>query len=154
MLITSDVAAIVVGYAAATIIQQFVRPVADTTLRDEMWFALFVVPVWVLMMGANHLFLARAVHEFGEELRRLVVSGLMAIGFLVAVLFLAQYGPLSRLWVGLLFVCVTSSLVGSRLLARRVFATMRREGRIRRPVIIVGTGCEAVSLLHATEASS
>jgi len=151
LLIASDVAAIVVGYTVATVIQQMVRPVADTTLRDEIWFAAFMIPVWVLMMGANHLFLARAVSRFGEEFRRLVVSGLMAIGFLVAVLFLAQYQVLSRLWVGLLFVSVTLSLVGSRLLARRAFARLRRDGRIRRPVIIVGTGCEAVSLLHATE---
>jgi hypothetical protein len=55
------------------------------------------------------------------------------------------------LWVALLFVCVTSSLVISRLFARRVFNKLRRDGRIRRPVIIVGTGSEAVSLLHATQ---
>ncbi len=151
LLIASDVVAIVVGYAAATVIQQMVNPVPGATLRDEVLFATFMVPIWVLMMGANNLFLARAVSRFGEELRRLFVSGLMATGFLVAVLFLAQYDLLSRLWVGLLFVCVTSSLVASRLLARQMFATLRRQGRIRRPVIIVGTGCEAISLLHATQ---
>jgi exopolysaccharide biosynthesis polyprenyl glycosylphosphotransferase len=66
-------------------------------------------------------------------------------------LFIAQYSALSRLWIGLLFVCVTASLATSRLIARRVFNNLRRNGRIRRPVIIVGTGCEAVSLLHATQ---
>ncbi len=151
LLIASDVAAIVVGYVLATVIQQLVRPVSDTTLRDEILFAGFIVPIWVVMMGANNLFLARAVCQFSEELRRLFVAGLAATGFLVGVLFLAQYGELSRLWVGLLLVCVTSSLVASRLLARRVFAKLRREGRIRRPVIIVGTGSEAISLLQATE---
>ncbi len=74
-----------------------------------------MVPIWVLMMGANNLFLARAVAGSERSCGGLFVSGLMATGFLVAVLFLAQYGQLSRLWVGLLFVCVTSSLVGSRL---------------------------------------
>jgi len=151
LLITSDVVAIVVGFALATVIQQLVKPVSAATLRDEIWFAALMVPVWVLMMGANSLFLARAVSQFGEELRRLVVSSSMAVGFLVAVLFLAQYTALSRLWIGFVFVCVTSSLVGSRLLARRAFARMRHTGQIRRPVIIVGTGSEAVSLLHATQ---
>jgi len=151
LLIASDVVAIVVGYAAATAIQQLVRPVSEATLRDELLFAVFVVPIWVLVMGANNLFLARAVSRFGEELRRLVVSGLMATGFLVAVLFLAQYNELSRLWVALLFTCVTASLVVSRLLVRRRFSKLRREGRIRRPVIIVGTGPEAMSLLQTTQ---
>ncbi len=151
LLIASDVAAIGVGYATATAIQQIVKPVSNATLQDEALFAVFMVPIWVLMMAAQNLFLARAVSRFGEELRRLLVSGLMATGFLVAVLFLAQYGELSRLWVALLFVCITSSLVASRLFARHVFNKLRREGRIRRPVIIVGTGSEAVSLLHATQ---
>ena len=150
LLIASDVVAIVVGYVVATAIQQLVKPVPDATLRDEALFAAFIVPIWVVMMGANNLFLARAVSRFGEELRRLLAAGLMASGFLVAVLFIAQYDELSRLWVGLLFVCVTSSLVASRLFARRIFNNLRRDGRIRRPVIIVGTGSEAVSLLHAT----
>jgi FlaA1/EpsC-like NDP-sugar epimerase len=136
---------------ACDAIQQLVRPVSDATLRDEVLFAVFMVPIWVLMMGANNLFLARAVSRFEEELRRLLVSGLMATGFLVGVLFLAKYEELSRLWVALLFVCVTSSLVASRLFARHVFNKLRRDGRIRRPVIIVGTGSEAVSLLHATQ---
>ncbi len=150
LLIASDVAAIVFGYVAATSIQQLVKPVPAATVEDEMLFALFVVPTWVLMMGANNLFLARAVSRFGEELRRLLVAGLMATGFLVAVLFLAQYDQLSRLWVGLLFVCVTGSLVASRLCARWIFTKLRRQGRIQRPVIIVGTGSEAISLLEAT----
>jgi exopolysaccharide biosynthesis polyprenyl glycosylphosphotransferase len=151
LLIASDMVAITFGYVVATVIQHLVKPVSGETLRDEVLFSLFVLPIWVMMMGANNLFLARAVSRFEEELRRLLVSGLLATGFLVAVLFLAQYEDLSRLWVTLLFVCVTSALVVSRLMARRVFNKLRRDGRIRRPVVIVGTGSEAVSLLHATE---
>ena len=111
MLIASDVVAIVVGMVVATVIQQLVEPVPDFILRDEALFAAIMVPIWVLMMGANHLFLARAVSQFAEEMRHLLMAGLMSVGFLLAVLFIAQYGELSRLWVGLLFVCVTASLV-------------------------------------------
>jgi hypothetical protein len=151
LLIASDVVAIIVGMVVATVIQQLVEPVPDFILRDEVLFAAIMVPIWVLMMGANHLFLARAVSRFAEEMRRLMMAGLMSIGFLLAVLFISQYGELSRLWVGLLLVCVTGALATSRLLARRVFQTLRRRGRLRRPVIIVGTGGDAVSLLHATQ---
>ena len=150
-LIASDVVAIAVGVVAASTLQQLVNPVQRDILVDEALVALVVVPIWILMMGANQLFLARAISRFGEELRRLISAGLMSIGFLLAVLFGAQYGSLSRLWVALLFVCVTSSLAVSRLVARRVFNNLRREGRISRPVIIVGTGSDAISLLHAAQ---
>ena len=151
LLIASDVVAIIVGFVVATVVQQLLKPVSSDILHDEMLFSMIVVPIWVLMMGANNLFLARAVSQFAEEFRHLLMAGLMATGFLVGVLFIAQYDMLSRLWIGLLFVCVTASLVASRLIARRIFNNLRRNGRIRRPVIIVGTGCEAVSLLHATQ---
>jgi exopolysaccharide biosynthesis polyprenyl glycosylphosphotransferase len=150
-LIASDVLAIVVGVVAATTVQQLLNPVTQEILMEEALLGLVIVPVWILMMGANQLFLARAISRFGEELRRLMTAGLMAIGFLLAVSFGAQYGSLSRLWVGLLLICVTSSLAVSRLVARRVFNNLRREGRISRPVIIVGTGTDAISLLHAAQ---
>jgi exopolysaccharide biosynthesis polyprenyl glycosylphosphotransferase len=150
-LIASDVAAIVVGVVVATTAQQFLNPVPQDLLVDEALLGLAMVPIWILMMGANQLFLARAISRFGEELRRLMTAGLMAIGFLLAVLFGAQYGSLSRLWVGLLFVCVTGTLAVSRFVARRVFNKLRRQGRISRPVIIVGTGTDAISLLHAAQ---
>jgi exopolysaccharide biosynthesis polyprenyl glycosylphosphotransferase len=150
-LIASDVLAIVVGVVAATTVQQLLNPVTQEILIEEALLGLVIVPVWILMMGANQLFLARAISRFGEELRRLMTAGLMAIGFLLAVSFGAQYGSLSRLWVGLLLICVTSSLAVSRLVARRVFNNLRREGRISRPVIIVGTGTDAISLLHAAQ---
>lgn len=151
LLVASDLLAIVVGVVLATALQQLIKPVERHILVDEAILALVIVPIWVLMMGANQLFLARAISRFGEELRHLLMAGLMAVGFLVAVTFVAQYSALSRLWVALLFVCVTGSLVMSRLIARRVFHRLRREGRISRPVIIVGTGTDAVSLLHATQ---
>jgi exopolysaccharide biosynthesis polyprenyl glycosylphosphotransferase len=150
-LIVSDIVAITIGMVVATVIQQILRPVPSGILSDEILFAVIIVPIWVLMMGANHLFLARAISEFGEELRRLLMAGLMTTGFLVAVLFIAKYDELSRLWVGLLFVCVTASLVVSRLIARRVFNSLRQSGRICRPVVIVGTGADAVSLFEATQ---
>ena len=150
-LIATDVAAIVVGVVVATTAQQLLNTVPQDLLVDEALLGVVMVPIWILMMGANQLFLARAISRFGEELRRLITAGLMAIGFLLAALFGAQYGSLSRLWVGLLFVCVTGTLAVSRLVARRVFNNLRREGRISRPVIIVGTGTDAISLLHATQ---
>ncbi len=150
-LIASDVMAIIVGTILALVGQQIFKPVPMDIRNEELWLTVVIVPIWVLMMGANHLFLARAISRFGEEFRHLLMAGVMSTGFLVAVSFLAQYRELSRLWVGLLFVCVTASLVVSRLIARRVFSNLRRTGRISRRVIIVGTGSDAVSLLHATQ---
>ena len=65
LLIASDVLAIVIGVVAATGIQQAVNPVPRAILVDEMLLGVVIVPIWILMMGANQLFLARAIGRFG-----------------------------------------------------------------------------------------
>ena len=151
LLIASDVLAISIGVAVATGLQHLIRPVSGEMVVEEALLALVIVPLWVLIMGANHLFTARAITRFGEEMQHLFIAGLLSIGVLVAAAFAMQYSVLSRLWVGLLFCCVMATLVASRIVARHVFKRLRASGRVSRPVIIVGTGSEAISLLHTTQ---
>ena len=151
LLIASDVLAITVGIVVATGLQYLIRPVPNHILLEEALLALVIVPLWAVMMGANHLFIARAITQFGEEMRHLFMAGMLTIGVLVAASFVMQYSLLSRLWVGLLFVCVMASLATSRIIARQVFKRLRASGRVSRPVIIVGTGTDAISLLHTTQ---
>ncbi|MGA7758887.1 MAG: hypothetical protein WCA57_13695, partial [Ilumatobacteraceae bacterium] len=88
-LIASDVMAIIVGTILALVVQQIFNPVPADIRNEELWLTVVIVPIWVLMMGVNHLFLARAISRFGEEFRRLLMAGVMSTGFLVAVSFLA-----------------------------------------------------------------
>ena len=151
LLIASDALAIGIGVALATGLQSLIRPVPVDILARGGASRPGDRSVWVLMMGANHLFIARAITRFGEEMQHLFMAGLLSIGVLVAASFVMQYSVLSRLWVGLLFVCVMATLVASRIVARQIFKRLRASGRISRPVIIVGTGSEAISLLHTTQ---
>ena len=151
LLIASDALAIGIGIAVATGLQYLIKPVSAETLAEEALLALVIVPLWLLMMGANRLFTARAITRFGEEMQHLFMAGLLSVGVLVAASFVMQYSMLSRLWVGLLFVCVMATLVASRIVARHIFKRLRASGRISRPVILVGTGSEAISLLHTTQ---
>jgi exopolysaccharide biosynthesis polyprenyl glycosylphosphotransferase len=151
LLIASDVVAVTFGFVVAMALQQVLRPVERETLVDEALLSLLIVPLWIVMMGVNHLFLARAISRFGEEARRIVTASAVTVSVLIGVSFAAKYSVLSRLWVALLFVCVTVSLFASRFVARRVFGALRRRGLISRQVIIVGTGTDAISLLHATQ---
>ncbi|MGB9344418.1 MAG: hypothetical protein WCA90_00140, partial [Ilumatobacteraceae bacterium] len=55
-LIASDVTAIIVGAILALVGQQIFKPVPTDTRNEELWLTVVIVPIWVLMMGANHLF--------------------------------------------------------------------------------------------------
>ncbi len=43
---------------------------------------------------------------------------------------------------------MTAALIIDRMIARRIFARMRRDGQLRRRIVIVGTDAHAIGLLH------
>ncbi|HEX4980365.1 MAG TPA: sugar transferase, partial [Ilumatobacteraceae bacterium] len=109
------------------------------------------VPVWIVGMGANKLYTARANERRTEEIRRIFSATGTGVGSVIAIAFASQYKELSRLWVVVLFLSISTALVVERSIARRMFLRLRRTGRINRRVVIVGTDAHAIGLLHTVQ---
>jgi exopolysaccharide biosynthesis polyprenyl glycosylphosphotransferase len=150
-LVLSDAVALAVAFALAIFVQSLVRPVPTSIVLQQVNLAAIALPFWLVAMGLNRLFTARALVRRSEEFRRLVTANLWGAGFIVAAGFATKNHLLSRLWVALVIVATIVVLVISRTIARRVFAWMREQGYCSRPVVIVGTGVDALALLHATQ---
>ena len=120
-------------------------------MRTHMMLAVLSFPIWPICLALNKVYLARAVERQTEEIRRIINASLMGVGFIVAAAFVAQFHALSRLWVLSVLAFVPLCLVVERTVARRIFARLRREGRILRRVLVVGTDAEAIGLVHATQ---
>lgn len=149
--IAADAVAIAVGYAAAFVLQGRFRPLPTEIRVAHLLLAVALVPIWLILLGVNQLYAARAVERASEEMRRLVVSGAIATGALVAIGFVVKYDLLSRLMVALLFGCVTGALIVERRITRRGFAWLRSSGRIRRRIAVIGTDPYAIGLVHAID---
>ena len=150
-LVAADATAIFVGLLLAFAVQAIVRPVPGYVQLHHLTLALVVGPVWMLVMGASKLYLSRVIERPGEELRRLLASGAIGVGMMVAVAFALQYDTLSRFWVFSVFVTVLLALAVERSIARHVFAGLRESGRINRRVAILGTDAHAIGLLHTVQ---
>ncbi len=148
----ADGAAVAVGLLAAFVLQSLVRSEAELGVqRAHLVLAVLSFPVWMVALTANKLYQARATERRGEELKRLVNAALVSVGAIVGIAFVAQFKVLSRLWVVAVLVLVLTCLVVERAIARRVFTRMRRDGRIGRRIVIVGTDPDAIGLMHATQ---
>jgi exopolysaccharide biosynthesis polyprenyl glycosylphosphotransferase len=150
-LVASDAVALAIALSVATIVQAWVRPIPAYIRTEQFKLALVALPLWLVAMGLNRLFTARALVRRSEEFRRLVSANALGTGLIVGLGFLVKFRELSRLWVALVFVCATVVLTVSRGVARHFFAWMRRQGYCSRPVVIVGTGVDALSVLHTTQ---
>lgn len=147
----ADAAAIMIGHAIAFFLQGILRPLPFSIRLGHFALAMAVVPVWLLALGANKLYAARAVERPSEEIRRLVIASGAATAALIGLGFALKYDLLSRFMVGLVFVCVTVALVLERWIARRAFCWLRSSGRISRRVAVIGTDAYAIGLFHAIQ---
>lgn len=146
MLLIADLAAIVVAFAATFVIQRVVRPVADPAVTRQLVIAIVTTPVWVVAIVSTRLLDARATEKVAEETRRIMSAAMIIVAAIVAVGFAVKFDALSRLWVGLTFVAITTSLALERWAARRCFARLRSTGRLRRRIVIVGDADHARDL--------
>ena len=151
-LVAADVLAVAVGIVLAFGWRALMKSETELdVMRTHMMLAILSFPIWPICLTLNKLYLARAVERQTEEIRRILHASLIGVGFIVGAAFVAQFHALSRLWVVSLLVFVPLCLVIERTVARRIFARLRREGRILRRVLVVGTDAEAIGLVHATQ---
>ncbi|HWM22258.1 MAG TPA: sugar transferase [Ilumatobacteraceae bacterium] len=147
----ADAVAICVGVLVAFVFQAVLRPVPQSVWSTHWRLLAVSAPVWIIAMGMNKLYTARANERRTEEFRRIFAATGAGVGSVVAIAFASQYKELSRLWVVVLFLSVSGALVVERCIARRVFLKLRRAGRINRRVVIVGTDAHAIGLLHTMQ---
>ena len=152
-LMAVDAMVVAVGITLAFAGQSLLRSDELGLQRPHLILACLTFPVWSVSFSLNRLYLARAVEQPIEEFRRIVRACLISVGVMVAVAFAFQYTELSRLWAGSVLVFVPLLLTVERMMARRIFVRIRREGQISRPILIVGTDADAIGLLHTAQST-
>jgi exopolysaccharide biosynthesis polyprenyl glycosylphosphotransferase len=151
-LIAADVLAVSVGIALAFTWRAIVKSEANLgVVRTHLMLAILSFPIWPISLGLNKLYLARAVARQTEEIRRIINATLISVAAIVGAAFVMRFYTLSRLWIVSVMIFVPACLIAERMVARRIFIRLRREGRILRRVLIVGTDASAIGLAHATQ---
>jgi exopolysaccharide biosynthesis polyprenyl glycosylphosphotransferase len=150
-LMCADAVAICVGVCFGFVVQETLRPVPRHVWSAHGRLLAVSVPVWIIALGMNKLYTARANERRLEEIRRILSATGIGVGTVIAIAFAAQYKELSRLWVIALFLSVSGAMIIERSIARRMFLSLRRSGRINRRVVIVGTDAHAIGLMHTVQ---
>lgn len=153
-LVLADAVTIVGVFAVAFVLQDVFRPVPRHVRMEHLALAMIGVPVWLVALGTNKLYRARVIDRRGEEFRRLTVSTAVAVAVMVTIAFVLQYSNLSRGWVLAVLLVGVVALAIEREIARAVFTRLRRQRRISRRVVIIGTDANAIGLLHTLQRDS
>jgi exopolysaccharide biosynthesis polyprenyl glycosylphosphotransferase len=107
--------------------------------------ALLLVPCWLVAFARVGLYRQRHVAEPMNELRRIVSGALLGTVVTLAAAATVKVDP-ARLWLSLTVPAGIAAVAVERQAVRHVFQARRRRGHHRKPVLIVGTNEEAVSL--------
>jgi exopolysaccharide biosynthesis polyprenyl glycosylphosphotransferase len=150
-LVLADLVAIVTGMGLSFAVQAAVEPVPSSTQSTQWLLALLSLPLWLASATANSLYVARANTRVWDEFKHILATALLGVGGVVGMAFVVRYDSLSRGWAAALLLSVVATLTLERALARSVFRRLRREGRLARPILVVGTDANASALAHRVE---
>jgi exopolysaccharide biosynthesis polyprenyl glycosylphosphotransferase len=149
LLLFADALAVLV----ATLVCTIAFPATGTGSAFINVASVALVPLlWIVLLGGQQLYAARRVVTRTEEIRRIG----QASGGATAALALLAYvtsDDRGRAWIVVLPALAVALLVSEREIARRMFHRMRRNGRMARNVLIIGTNHEALELCEELDAN-
>lgn len=138
-LMLADVLAVLFGAAFALAIQAVFRPESQSVVIAEWLLLVASLPLWLMSARAANLYVSRANLRAADEAKHIAVVSLVGVAWVVALAFVFQVDNLSRWWTAALLACAFAALYVERSIARVVFRRLRTEGRLSRPVLVVGT---------------
>ena len=150
-LFLADSVAFAFGVLLTFAIQYVLRPVPRSVMSAHLLLVAASIPGFAFGAAFNKLYKARANERRIEEAHNVFKTVGVGMSMLLLISVAVQYTQLSRLWVVLLGLSITSSMLIERRLIRSWFARMRRDGLLKRRIVIVGTDAHAIGMMHAYE---
>ncbi len=148
----ADLCAIVLGLVVAVGVQAVWRPIPSDELLTQWLVAVASLPFWIAAARTSRLYTARVNERVWDEFRHLVVAASLGVVAIVVLAFVFGVSSLSRWMALVIFSSVLPVWFISRQVVRGVFSRLRREGRLSRPILVVGTDDHASALVKRVQA--
>lgn len=152
-LFVADAATVLLGCGVAMVIWMAMRPVPAAAIGAHLMLFAASFPVWLAMLVANKLYMARVIELAGDELKRIWAACAISTTSIVGLAFAFQYRSLSRSWIAVLLVTIGVALTLERYATRVLFRRMRRAGRMTRRVVMIGTDTNAIHMVHTLQSN-
>lgn len=146
--VSADVLAVVIAVAAAYALRgRLPGPDPADEASSHLIVVLAAFPVWILVFTRYHLYSSRHVGTRREEFSRITHTVAASILAALVISFLIKR-DVSRGWLALTFLLGVVAVAVERETVRRVLITLRRHGRLQRPVVVVGSNEEARAVIE------
>ncbi len=126
----------------------------EETFEDSRYFlAILMTSLIAVATGQRlELFSISALTAPMRQTPKILVGWTIALGTLVATIFLLKIGPeFSRGWMLLWYVVGFACLIGARAAISIVLSRLASQGRLNRRAVIVGGGPHGLALIDALE---
>jgi exopolysaccharide biosynthesis polyprenyl glycosylphosphotransferase len=146
-------AAVAASDALAVSLALAATVVFTASSAPRLHLLVLAVPAWLASIAHFRLYSSQSVYRRPDELGRIVHAAGAASLAVVFVAFMIRTG-VTRSWALESFGFGTLALLVDREIVRRLFARMRRTGRLLRPVLVVGANSEAERLVDLLSTDS
>jgi exopolysaccharide biosynthesis polyprenyl glycosylphosphotransferase len=108
--------------------------------------------LWLGVFARYRLYQTAAVASFTSEFSR-IVHAVVAATVCTALIEVAIAAPISRAWLLSLLLVALALVLAERSVVRVLFRRARARGHFKRPVVVIGTNAEALSVVSMLQHS-
>jgi exopolysaccharide biosynthesis polyprenyl glycosylphosphotransferase len=145
-LVGADLAAIALSLLLAYVSRRVLPESAEQPQIDlHAQLSVLMLPLWIGAFMYYRLYSVRFITTRVEEFRRIVHAVGVSVSLTAFAAFMLDW-RVSRAWLVLTVAIGIPIIVVERELVRRAFESLRRQGRMRRSVLVVGANSEAVAI--------
>ena len=157
-----DLLALILSFQAAYVLRdQFLTAVFPRQflsglfpLESYLWMYAVILPTWVGLFFALRLYSSARLMTYRRLLLDLAKANAVGLGAIIAAAYLMKLQDISRSFLVLFGVVNLLFISGGRLLLRATLRHYRSGGLVRRHVLIVGTGPDALEFADLVERNS
>lgn len=118
----------------------------DTGLQEYLKYAIYLLPVWIVLFAANGLYSVKNTTGFFNEFYKISVATSTAILFFVILIFFSKTLFFSRLILVFIWIISITVIMLGRLILRSVRRLLLSAGVGVRNVLLIGNNSAAIKI--------
>jgi exopolysaccharide biosynthesis polyprenyl glycosylphosphotransferase len=119
--------------------------------HDLYWKIVVFAIIWVLVLTKLGAYTYQRFKSLRREMKLVAEASVISTLILLAADFILRFGYIPRTYIGIFFIVNFLGLAGEKIILFNIAKEIRKRGKNRKKVLVVGSGVQAKNFIEAVE---
>lgn len=119
--------------------------------HDLYWKIVVFAIIWVLVLTKLGAYTYQRFKSLRREMKLVAEASVISTLILLAADFILRFGYIPRTYIGIFFIVNFLGLAGEKIILFNIAKEIRKRGKNRKKVLVVGSGVQAKNFIETVE---